>query len=824
MNLKKLLSLALAGVMTLSLAVPAFAAEETLTTEDGMMTISVSALEEDTPSNAEESVTTSLLAAPAPTSSGPWYTDAVNYVMEHAIMSGTDKGFEPELNTNRASVFQTLYNMEGRPAVTRASAFTDVAGTWYANTAAWAETNGLAIGDEHYAFNGDRLITRNELVTILYRYAQHKNMDVTLTDSADILSFADVAEVQSWAMHAFQWAVTNGLISGDENRHLVPLATANRAQLATILTRLDKLVGEGKTAPEKEPEKVPEKEPEKETMDLQILATSDLHGKFYPWDYAQNVESTSGSMTQLATAIKELRTENTLLVDAGDTIQDNSANIFLDEDVHPMIAAMNALGYDTWTTGNHEYNYGMDTLKKVIATSKAKVLTGNVYDEDGKAIADGYTIIEKNGVKVGIIGMVTQNITRWDAANLAKCKVTDPVEETKKIIADIKDDVDVLIAVMHMGIENEYDVANSGVTDLAKECPELDLIVASHEHMQVEGTELSGILTVENKNMAQTLNEIHLFLEKDEDGWKITDKTSKTHQIKEYESDPELLELLKPYHEYAVKDASTVIGKLEGGDLAPANEINGVPAAQLMDTAMMDLINEVQLYYTGAKVSAAALFTTDANLKEGDIKKSDSSLIYKFDNTLYKLEMTGKQLKTYMEWSVNYYNQYHDGDLTISFNPDVRSYLYDMFAGVDYDVDISKPAGERITNLVWSDTKKPVKDDETFEIAVNNYRANSQLLTAGVVYEEGDTPVLLEKDVHGEIGGVREQIREYINTVKKGVLTPEVDNNWKIIGNNWDEKLHEKAVEQINSGLIDLPTSADGRTPNAKSVTVDDLK
>ena len=176
------------------------------------------------------------------------------------------------------------------------------------------------------------------------------------------------------------------------------------------------------------------------------------------------IKSKSGSMAQLATAIKSLRNENTLVVDAGDTIQDNAADIFLGEEVHPMIAAMNAIGYDTWTTGNHEYNYGMETLKKVIASQKAKVLTGNVFDENGKPIADGFAIFERGGVKIGVIGMVTPNITRWDAANLADCTVTDPVEETKKIVAEIGDKVDALVAVMHMGIENEYGVANSGVT------------------------------------------------------------------------------------------------------------------------------------------------------------------------------------------------------------------------------------------------------------------------------------------------------------------------------------------------------------------------
>lgn len=201
------------------------------------------------------------------------------------------------------------------------------------------------------------------------------------------------------------------------------------------------------------------------SMDLQILATSDTHGKFDPWDYAANKADASGSVAQQATAIKQCRTRNTLVVDAGDTIQANSAELFLKDDLHPMIAAMNAIGYDIWTTGNHEYNYGMDVLKKVMGQQKAKVLTGNVYAPDGTPLADGYTIIKKGTVKIGVIGMVTPNIIRWDAKNLEGWKVTNPVDESRRIIDKIKDQVDVLIGVMHMDTENEYGVYGSGVTD-----------------------------------------------------------------------------------------------------------------------------------------------------------------------------------------------------------------------------------------------------------------------------------------------------------------------------------------------------------------------
>lgn len=564
--------------------------------------------------------------------------------------------------------------------------------------------------------------------------------------------------------------------------------------------------------------------PKKETMDLQILATSDLHGKFDPWDYALNEESKSGSMAQVASAVKELRTDNTILVDAGDTIQDNSADLFFDEEIHPMFLAMNEIGYDVWVTGNHEYNFGGDVLKKVISQQKAKVLTGNVKDPEGKPLADGYTIIEKGGAKIGIIGMVTPNITRWDSANLEGWTITDPVEETRKIIDEIEDQTDVLIAVMHMGMNNEYEVKNSGAEDLANACPELDLIVASHEHQLIEGEEVNGVLVVMNKNSAATMAKVDLTLEKQEDGsWEVAERTSESLDMSTYEPDKELMEKLAPYDERAKEDAAVVIGKLEGGNLAPENEIAEIPTAQIQDTALIDLINEVQMYYTGADVSAAALFNMNANLKEGEIRKCDTALVYKYANTLYKLEMTGAQLKKYMEWTASYYNTWKPGDLTISFNPEIRAYQYDMFAGVNYDINVANEPGSRIENLTWPDGTS-VKDEDVFTIAVNNYRASSQLLSPGEVFDEGEElPKLLEMDVHGDVGGVRELIGLYINEVKGGVITPVVDNNWKIVGNDWDASKHEEAVKLLKEGKLTIPSSEDGRTPNVAAVTEADL-
>ena len=560
------------------------------------------------------------------------------------------------------------------------------------------------------------------------------------------------------------------------------------------------------------------------TMDLQILATSDTHGKFDPWDYAANKADASGSVAQQATAIKQLRTADTLVIDAGDTIQGNSSQLFLEDDVHPMVAAMNAIGYDVWVTGNHEYNYGMDTLKKIIAEQNAKVLTGNVYAPDGTPLADGYTIIRKKDLKIGLIGMVTPNITRWDAVNLTGWTVTNPVDECRKIIDQIKDQVDVLIGVMHMDTENEYGVYGSGVTDLANACPEFDVIIAAHGHKEIPGEEINGVLVIENKNAGATMSEIHLQLQRQWNGrWKVVGRSSESLQIAEYEADPELVALLAPYDERAKADAVIPIGELRGGNMAPDNEIENIPSPMVQDTALLDFINEVQLYYTGAQVSATAMTSMTGQMREGTIRKCDLTSIYTYENTLYKLQMNGAQLRDYMEWSAAFFKTWQPGDLTIAFDPSTRYYLYDAFEGVNYEIDISQEPGNRILNLTWPDGT-PVADTDVFTIAVNNYRATTQLLIAADIFAPGEPlPQMLEMDVRGDLGGIRELLGEYIQTVKGGVIEPKVNNNWKILGNNWDAAKHSEAVARLRDGSLTLPENFDSRTLPSVAITEADL-
>ncbi len=559
------------------------------------------------------------------------------------------------------------------------------------------------------------------------------------------------------------------------------------------------------------------------TRSLRILATSDIHGKFYPYLYAQNREDTSGSLAQLAAAIPEYRINDTLLVDCGDSIQDNSADLFLEEKVHPVMEGLNRLGYDIWVTGNHDFNYGMDVTRKTIASFGGKVLVGNVYDEEGNPLGDGYTILDRNDVRVAVIGMVTPYIQFWDSANLEGYTVTDPVEESRKIIAEIRGQYDVLVGAMHMDLVNDNEYPHSGVEELAQECPEFDVIIASHGHDLIEGERINGVLVVENLDQAKTMSVIDLTLRQSEDGWSVSEAESQSVDISQYQPDPDFLEAFRPYHEEAVRDALTVIGTFDGDSLVEENEIDEVPRVLVEDSALIDLINSVMMYYGEADVSSTTTKGLEANMHRGDIRKCDMSLIYRFSNTLYTFRMTGSQLKTFMEWSASYYNQYRPGDLTISFDKDNSFYSYHMLSGVNYEIDISRGKGDRIRNMTWPDGR-PVQDDDTFIFAVDNFCASSHFMAPGTIFSEGDMPELIQSDVRPDIGSIPDMIRDYIVRECGGVLKPECDHNWKLTGNDWDEDFHRQVVELVREGKLKVTCSNDADRIAVEPVREEDLK
>lgn len=546
---------------------------------------------------------------------------------------------------------------------------------------------------------------------------------------------------------------------------------------------------------------------------ITILASSDLHGRIYPHEYATDSAAAEAGFAKVAAVVKKVRAENpnTILVDDGDTIQDNMINLFNDDPVHPMVGAMNEIGYDTWTLGNHEFNYGLDVLNRAIKASKATVLAGNIYKEDGIRFVDAYKIVEKDGVKVAIIGMIAPHVPRWEASNPEHFKgltFKDPVEETKKVVAELKGKVDIMVGVMHIGPDGEY--AKDGAKDVANANPELTAIVAGHAHSDIKGEVVNGVLIVEPKSFGARISKIDLTLEKVNDKYVVKERTSENISTKDVVADQNILEKFKYVHDKSVKEANTVIGKVSKTFLPEVKLYGEIPVAQLQDNALIDLINKVQMEYTGADISTAALFDTNSNLVAGDFKKKDVVNIYKYDNTLMSVKVTGVQLKQYMEWSASYYNTYKPGDVTISFNPNIRAYNYDMVSGVNYDIDISQPAGQRIKNLTFKG--KPVTDEMTFTLALNNYRFGG--MTTDKIFNAADK-------VYDKGEQIRDLIIEYVQ--KNKTITPTVDNNWKIIGANLEDPQKSKVEALLKVKALKIPTSEDGRTPNVNSLNVNEL-
>ena len=553
---------------------------------------------------------------------------------------------------------------------------------------------------------------------------------------------------------------------------------------------------------------VPAMAAEEEGKTITILQTSDLHGMVNPFDYASNKENKT-SMAHAAAIIKAEREADPdlLLLDTGDTTQANYIQSFLDEEPHPMIEAMNYLEYDAWTLGNHEFNFDFKYTTKEIEEFQGVTLGGNFYKADGTRWIDAYQIFEVDGVKVAVFGVDAPHIPQWeksDPGHYDNMKITNPDEETGKILDELEGKADVIIGSIHYGLDGEYGVA--GCREIAETYGDrMDALFIGHAHATVNET-IGGIPVLEPGSNGEFVSKVTLTLKADGDGWAVDKAEGELIDCAEVTPDPEFLAEFKDLHEKSLELASREVGAVGKTFIDPLEFLPGIPSAVLEDDAVTDLVNKVQMERAGADVSLAALFDATSNLQAGPFLHRDSVKIYKYDNTLYGVKVTGKQMKAIMEEKAgNFFNQYQPGDVTISFNPNIRLYNYDMFAGLDYEIDISKPAGSRIQNVVYKG--QPLKDTDTMILALNNYRYGG-LVSAGLINEA---------DVVYEGGAVRDMITEYVESLD-GPLMPEVDNNWKIVGADLDDPQKDLIYEKVRSGEIAIPTSEDGRTPNIASL------
>ena len=534
-----------------------------------------------------------------------------------------------------------------------------------------------------------------------------------------------------------------------------------------------------------------------------ILSTTDMHGRVFPIDYYTNKYDNVG-IAKVATLIKEARKNDPdlLLLDSGDTIQGTPLEYFHNKRNNtppdPMMLAMNALHYDAMTVGNHEYNFGLTVLDKARSEAKFPWLSANTYHNQAKGDASNhykpYIIKEVQGVRVGVLGLTTPGIPNWEnPPNYAGLEFRETVSEAKKWVAILrnKEKTDVVVIAMHMGIEEDLRTGTPSPSQvpnenaaiaIARQVPGVDAILMGHTHRdvsslmvrndtkvdvvggQVLASIYENVLLTQANRWASHVARVDFYLEKNQSGrWQVVMKSARTIPVTEKtEIDPEIAKLGEPYD----KETQAWLGRAIGDSSTELNA-NG---CRFHDSAIIDLIQRVQLEAGNADVSMAACFNPTARIPKGSVTVRDIAGLYEYENTLVTLELTGQQLKDALEHSARYFKEYQPGkSLNDLVDTRIPGYNFDVAEGVSYDIDITKPFGQRIQNLKFKG--QPLSMTQKLKVVTNNYRVNG----GGGFTMFKNAPVVYRSSAE-----VRELIIDWVE--KNKTVPTETDNNWRIIG------------------------------------------
>lgn len=527
--------------------------------------------------------------------------------------------------------------------------------------------------------------------------------------------------------------------------------------------------------------------------DLTVFSTSDVHGSVIGWNYFKAQPADVG-LAKVSTIINEARAQKgrddaILCIDGGDILQGTPLDTYMVQHLHewkagehPMFAAYNKIGYDAIELGNHEFNFGLDYLRKAIGRNK-NVLGANVIDDKTGRTWDGVrpyimkTVkIDGEKVKVGIIGTDTPAVPNFeDPSHFAGVHFESQVPVMQKYVKELKaKGADIIIGVTHSGVpRGDRNSAENQVVAIAEACPELNLLICAHNHVVIDNKSgikgpdgtvyadsvINGVPIVESGKDGKFVGKSTLTIHKVDGKWKVEKVTTDAISVKGVKDDPAIVAQVKPWHEKTLNQLQTVIGQA-------ADEFSGAESNH-QDSAIVDLVNEVQRHYAGTQLSASAAFNTSQNIAKGDITLQEMSGLYIYENYLYGIRINGAELRKYMEHAASFYGT----------TPD---YNYDMIQGVDYTIDLNQPVGHRITKLQYQG--RDVKDTDSFTMAINDYRMNggSGYLEA-MGYTNGRKPEVVFDSMrkYGDDGQMRALMIQYVK--EKGTITPTCDHNWTVI-------------------------------------------
>ena len=484
-------------------------------------------------------------------------------------------------------------------------------------------------------------------------------------------------------------------------------------------------------------------------IDLVVATTTDVHGRLRAWDYYANQAETIRGLTRAATIVDSVRGANpgrVILLDGGDLLQGNpfayvAAKLSLDR-MNPIIAAMNAMQYDAAAIGNHEYNYGVPYLDSAIRQAKFPFLSANTYriDPDGVHAYRAWIIIERAGVRVGIVGATTPGVTLWDAENIrGRLRFGDIVPAVREAVQEVRQaGADIVLVTVHSGLNepSSYDTVTTGVPSenvaarIAGEIPGIDLLLYGHSHKEMRGTAIGQTLLIQPKNWATSVDVAHLEVSRINGRWMVIQKRSDLVQAVGHAENAGVLAVTDAVHRETVAYVTTTIGTTA--------ERWSTDSARVKDTPLIDFILETERKAAGSDLASTAAFSTDVVLNPGPITIAQVAQLYPYDNTLRAVRISGKQLRDYLEFSARYYRTPASATAPLEADPQIPGYNFDIVSGVDYIIDVTRPVGSRITRLDYKG--KAVAPGDSFTMALNNYRQTggggyAMLSGAPVVYD-----------------------------------------------------------------------------------------
>ena len=568
---------------------------------------------------------------------------------------------------------------------------------------------------------------------------------------------------------------------------------------------------------------------EGQTVDVRILATTDLHTNLVNYDYYQDKPVETLGLAKTAVLIEKAKKENpnVLLVDNGDTIQGTPLGTYkaiVDPvekgEQHPMYAALQALGFEAGTLGNHEFNYGLDYLNRVIETAGLPIVNANVLDPaTGKFIYQPYKIIEKTftdtqgrltTVKIGVTGIVPPQILNWDKANLeGKVVVRDSVEAIRDIIPEMrKAGADITLVLSHSGIgDDKYEKGEENEGYQIASLPGVDAVVTGHSHAEfpsgngsgfyekypgVDGVngKINGTPVTMAGKYGDHLGVIDLKLNYTDGKWKVTDSKGSIRKVdtKSNEADKRVIDIAKESHEGTINYVRQQVGTTS----APITSY----FALVKDDPSVQIVNNAQLWYAKQELagtpeanlpilSAAAPFkagtrgdaTAYTDIPAGPIAIKNVADLYLYDNVTAILKVNGAQLKEWLEMSAGQFNTIDPNNSQPQnlVNTNYRTYNFDVIDGVTYEFDITQPNkydregklanpnASRVRNLKYQG--KEIDPNQEFIVVTNNYRSN------------GNFPGVREASLNRLLNlENRQAIINYILAVKN--INPSADQNW----------------------------------------------